>query len=348
VIQSEVPSGQTFAAKSSVGTSCGTCTGTFYQHFASSNLFDLAGRSMTMTLGNGAYAVSETPVAMQPVAGTNLGLTFNSQTTVNLPFSLPYPGGATTQLQVCSSGFVSPGTPNAVQAAPSVTMFLSGQPRWAGLWGLLNTTPTGANVFFDATPARAILTWNNVPFLTGTAPNTFQMQFFPDGTVRVLWQTVAGATFPVMVGWTPGSGSSDPGPRDLSVALPATFALCRTPFDGLVLDTSARPVIGTALQWQLTRIPAQTAWGALLRSLTQAVPPVDLSGAGMPGCFAHVVAPVTTVFVGPGTSAQVPEVLPNVAALMGVTLVGQAVTYNPGLTPLGLVASNAIVLSLGF
>jgi hypothetical protein len=41
-------------------------------------------------------------------------------------------------------------------------------------------------------------------------------------------------------------------------------------------------------------------------------------------------------------------VLPNVPALMGARLIGQAVTYNPGLTQLGLVASNAVVLTLGF
>ena len=85
-----------------------------------------------------------------------------------------------------------------------------------------------------------------------------------------------------------------------------------------------------------------------MRSLTQAVPPIDLTSAGMPGCFAHVVAPEATVFLSPGGSVQLPEVLPNTTSLMGVTLVGQAVTYNPSLTQLGLVASNAVVLSLGY
>ncbi len=55
-----------------------------------------------------------------------------------------------------------------------------------------------------------------------------------------------------------------------------------------------------------------------------------------------------TVFLSPGGSVQLPEVLPNTTSLMGVTLVGQAVTYNPSLTQLGLVASNAVVLSLGY
>jgi hypothetical protein len=115
----------------------------------------------------------------------------------------------------------------------------------------------------------------------------------------------------------------------------------------LALGASAAPVLGTTLQWQLSGIAAGTSWGALLRSLTQATPPVDLTAIGMPGCSAHVVDPVATVFLSPGGSVQFPETIPNVPALIALTLIGQAVTYNPPLTPLGLVASNGMVLSLG-
>jgi hypothetical protein len=166
--------------------------------------------------------------------------------------------------------------------------------------------------------------------------------------VHVLWQTVAASSFATLVGWSPGGGFSDPGQRDLSVALPATFAVCASPFDGLTLDTSAQPVLGTTMQWQLGRIPAQTGWGALMRSTTQAVPPIDLTSSGMNGCFAHMQAPTATYILSPGTSAQVPEALPALPVLMGMPLIGQAVTFNPGRTPLGLVVSNAVVLLLGF
>ena len=59
-------------------------------------------------------------------------------------------------------------------------------------------------------------------------------------------------------------------------------------------------------------------------------------------------AGVPVAMRSPGSSVQLPEVLPNSPVLMGVTLVGQAVTYNPTLTSFGLVASNATVLTLGF
>jgi hypothetical protein len=347
-VQSRVPSGLPFASKFAVGTACGNCQGTFYELFPTSAAFDLAGRSMTMTLNAGAYTVTGTPVAFVPAAGTNLALGLNTQANVTLPFALPYPGGSTTQLRVSSTGYVSPGTPNPVQLVPTVANLLQGFPRWAAAWTLLNPNPSStANVFFDANPTRAILTWNAVPFLSPANPNTFQIQFLPDGTVHVVWQNIAASPFAALVGWTTGGNHSDPGTRDLSATLAVPLTLCANPFDGLALDVSALPVLGTTVQWQLGGIPTATGWGALLRSLTQAVPAVDLTSSGMPGCFAHVAAPVATLFLSPGATVQLPEVLPNSISLAGLTLVGQAVAYVPPLTPLGLVASNAMVLSLG-
>jgi hypothetical protein len=186
-----------------------------------------------------------------------------------------------------------------------------------------------------------------VTCLAGTGTSTFQIQFFPDGTVHTLWQGIGSGPLPVLVGWAPGGGTMIPAPRDLSATLSTPFSLCATSFDGLALDASAAPVLGTTLQWQLSGIAGGTGWGALMRSLTQATPPIDLTALGMPGCSAHVVDPVATVFLSPGSSVQFPETIPNVPVLVGLTLIGQAVTYSPPLTPLGLVASNGMVLSLG-
>ncbi len=347
-VPSEVPSGLAFASKHPVGSACGACTSAFYEYFSTLTAFDLAGRSMTMSLNGGTYSVVETPVAFVPVAGTNLGLGFNSQATVTLPFSLPYPGGATTQLRVCSSGYVSPVVPPAIQVVPTVSAFLNGFARWAAMWHGLGTLTMGsANVFFDANATRAIVTWNAAPSLAGAGTSTFQIQFFPDGTVHVLWQNVASSSLSALVGWTPGGGMLDPGPRDLAATLTTPFGLCATAFNGLALDASDEPVLGTTVQWQLSGIPAGTGWGALMRSLTEATPPIDLSAFGMPGCSAYVAAPVASLFLSPGSSVQVPESIPSGTSLIGVTLVGQAVTYSPPLTPLGLVASNGMVLMLG-
>ncbi len=347
-VPSHAPSGLSFASKEVLGAACGQCTGTIYEHFSLSSSFDLGGRSMTMSLQNGAYTVAgTTPVALVPAAGTYLGLGLNGLTNVNLPFSMPYPGGSTTQLSVSASGYVSPGIPNPAQASPNISMLLQGQPRWAAAWGLYYPNATGANVYYDANPTRAIITWSGVPFVGSTVPNTFQLQLFPNGTVNVVWQNIASSGFPVLVGWSPGGGHADPGISNLSASLSTPVTLCAAPFDGLVLDTSAQAVIGTSLQWQISGILPSTGWGLLLRSLNQATPAIDLSSIGMPGCYSHVIAPVTTLFVAPGATQTVAESIPNATAFVGVDLIGQAVTYNPSLTALGLVASNGLKLSVG-
>ncbi|MBX3464144.1 MAG: hypothetical protein KF830_13300 [Planctomycetes bacterium] len=347
-VPTTVPSNLAFANRTPVGAPCGQCTGTAYQLFPNSGQFDLNGGSMTLTLDNGAYTVTGAPVAFVPAAGTNLGLGLSQQTNVTLPFPLPYPGGSTTQLQVCSPGYVSPGTPNPMQLAPSALLLLQGQPRWAVAWSLFApNAASAANVWYDASPTRAILTWNNVPFIAGPGTSTFQIQLFPNGTVHLVWPSIASSSFATMVGWSPGGNGTDPGSTDLSVALSSPQQLCAAPFDGLSLDLSANPVIGTTYQWRIAGIPANTGWGALLWSLQRAVPPVDLTGLGMPGCYAHLLAPETVLFASPGSTQQVPQTIPNATSLVGLEVVGQAVTYNPPLTPFGLVASNGLVLLLG-
>jgi hypothetical protein len=67
----------------------------------------------------------------------------------------------------------------------------------------------------------------------------------------------------------------------------------------------------------------------------------------MPGCQAHVVDPLATVFLSPGATVQQPETVPNVPSLIGLALIGQTLAYSPPLTPLGFVLSNGMVLTLG-
>ena len=345
-VQADSPSGLSYAQKFAIGASCGTCQGSFYQLFPTSGLFDLGGRSMTLTPSTNAYTVTGSTVAFVPAAGTNLGLTFNSQTNVTLPFALSYPGGSTTSLQVNPCGYVT--AQNApVQLLPTATALLQGGPRWAAAWTLLQPQAGSANVWFDATPARAILTWNAMPMIGGTSPSTFQLQFFPNGVVHVVWQNVATSSFAAMTGWTPGGGHRDPGSIDLSTSLSSPLVLCGPSFDGLSLGADANPVLGTTLNWQIGGMPTGTTAGLLFRSVQQATPPIDLTSAGMPGCFQYLVAPDAAFFTTSGATAQVPQFVPNSVALVGVSLVGQSAIYLPQLTPLGFVASNGYVLTVG-
>ncbi|MFO1031201.1 MAG: hypothetical protein U1F60_08985 [Planctomycetota bacterium] len=343
-VSTQVPSGMPFAAKYTVGTSCGTCTGTAYELFGTSRPIDLAGKSLTMTLANGAYALSSAPVAFVPAAGTNLNLGLTGQANVALPFSLPYPGGTTTNLQVVASGYISPALPNAVQILPSVPALLTGKPRWAVMWSFMN--PSGANnVYVDSNPSRVIVTWNNVPLLSGPGNHTFQAQFYPDGTVHYVWPTLASSTFAHMTGWSPAGGFADPGQTDVSTLV--SKQLCPNPFDGLQLNTQDQPVLGTTVDLDLTGVPGGTLMNGMGLGLQQQTPPDDLSGNGMPGCFSHVFDPQIVLLPVNGSSLTVPLTIPNTQSLAGQIVVVQGLSYNPPLNAYGVVVSNAVVMSLG-
>src|SRR5262245_56788867 len=113
VVTANVPGGAPVAIATNVGNSAGcgqvpACTSAFYEVFGNGSL-DLANTSMGMVLSGTTYNVGPAAGSFVAPTGTNLGLTDDSQTTVALGFTFPYPGGSTTQLQVCSNGFVSIG-----------------------------------------------------------------------------------------------------------------------------------------------------------------------------------------------------------------------------------------------
>ena len=346
-VPSQVPSGVPVASVTSIGTSCGACDDAFYENFGTAGSIDLAGLSMTMTLASGQYTVGSGTSAWIAPAGTPLALGDDSEATVALPFPLPYPGGTTTQLRVCSNGFISPGASNGTSYTPSVSALLGGNPRWAAAWHDINPGAAGSGpVLVQSTATRVVITWNAVANWAGGTPLTFQYQFLPNGTVHVRWQVLATTGNGYVVGWSPGN-VADPGSRDLSATLPSQFQLCAGNFAGMALTSSARPILGTTIQLNTTNLYAGSPFGLTVLSLTQALPPVNLAQYGMPGCFAHVVGGVNQLWFAPGASVAVPFVIPNDPGLASLSIVGQSFAYSPPLTPLGLVASNGLVLLLG-
>ena len=347
-VLSEVPGGQPVARKESVGSSCGACTPVMYEIFGAPAGFDLANRSMTHTFAAGAYTIADTGASMVTPAGTALTLTDDSETTVTLPFALPYPGGSTTTLRVCSNGFVSPAASNGTGFSPTASGLLGGAPRWCALWHDFNPAGAGSGqVLYEATPTEARVTFNGVNNFSGGGTATFQFRFLPNGTVHIVWGAVTAAGNGYGVGWSPGGVTADPGLTDLSTQLATPTSLCATAFLGVRVDASARPVLGTTIQLQTTNIPTGTGFGALLLSTVRALPPVDLTALGMPGCQLHVVNPIASAYVPSGSSVQEPLAIPSNPALIGFVVVGQGITYSPPLTPFGFVTSNGLVLTLG-
>ena len=346
-IASRTWSGVPTALVAPIGSSCGDCDSVFYEYFATAQAMDLSNSSATMTLANGDYTVGTGTAAYQTPSGTNLMLGDDAQAIVTLPFTLPYPGGSTTSVRVCSNGFVSPGGNNGTLWIPFTSLLLNQYPRWAVAWH--DFAPhLGGGVIHDSSPTSVTFTWLNVPNSGTSAPgtSTFQIQLQANGTVHMIWQNMSTNGNAYLVGWSPGGGASDPGSVDLTTALPAGISLC----DNLPIDltTSARPIVGTTIQHMVSPVDSATPFGGLVLSLVQALPPIDLAPYGMPGCFAHTSGGVNQLWFPAGAaSVSIPLTIPNDPGLMGVQIVSQSYAWSPPLTPLGLIASNGLLLLLG-
>lgn len=198
---------------------------------------------------------------------------------------------------------------------------------------------------FDVDPSgqAAYVTFLNVPEYSSTNLNTFQVAFFASGTVEYRFLACLQANRVVLTGWSPGGGARDPRSIDLS----ATPTLTTHPdTTGLGMVSSARPVLGTAIQIVTNQVPAGALLGSTLFGLTEYTTGLDLSGLGMPGCRQYTSIDASAVWVPAGGSGSSPATFPNSPALAGVQIKTQGIALVPGANPTGVQSSNGLRLTL--
>jgi hypothetical protein len=161
------------ATNTTVGTGCNVAYASFYENFATSAAFDLVGTNMQMIPVGPAYLMIPGGAYLAPSGGaTVLALTDDSSVTVNLTGTgFPHPAGITTQLSVCSNGFVSVAAGNTSTFTPSVTTMLSSpQTCYFGNWHDHNPTIVGSGqVKFEEIGNVAYATWDGVWDYLGTS-----------------------------------------------------------------------------------------------------------------------------------------------------------------------------------
>lgn len=344
-VTTKVPSGVPGADYALVGNGCVDCAASFYE----SPGFDLANQKIKLTYSGGAYSVGVSTNSFVAPVGGDLNLTDDSQTTYALPFTLNYPGGSTTLLRICSNGFISPGASNGTDYTPSVSAFLSGNPRWAVVWRDLQ--PSGANDVYAHTAGGVVyVTWLNVSNYPATspAPNTFQAQFYSNGDVHLIYQSMS-VSGNNLVGWTPGGGAQDPGSRDISADAATGFTVCGTDSLGIAMTVSNRPVLNTSIDFQLTSLPASTVGGIMVLSPTSIPAGIDLTGLlDMSGCYAYLLPDIlSSLFLASAPSYNWPFLVPNAPSLVGQTTMVQALMIAPGFTGSGFLTSNGVELLYG-
>jgi hypothetical protein len=355
-----VGTGGTVATRSSYGTGCVARAASFYEHFLTTPSIDLSNTAFRMLNTGTGYIVLPSATAFVAPSGTatNLNLGDDSVAPVNLSVAFPYPGGTTTQLEVCSNGFISAAAGNGTSYQPSPSAMLNRTHASWNVWRDFICNASG-NVWFEEVGGIAYITWLNVVgyqgTATGTVPSTFQLQFdLAQGHVDFVFQAMdttsvsgwAGGEGWV-VGYSPAGNSRDPGNLDLSTALGSGLVLDGTDLAPLTLGLSNRPVGGTTITFDTTNIPAGAPFGAILIGFVQFNPGLDLTGLGMPGCARYTDGATSLLYLPfGGTSNSLPFNVPN---FPGVNLFAQSVAFAPaaGLTPLGAIASQGVALGLG-
>ncbi|MBK8977299.1 MAG: S8 family serine peptidase [Planctomycetes bacterium] len=323
------------------GSGCGAASNntlpeTFYEQFGS---FDLANRAIRFTPNGGAWSLSSTGAAFDPSYsnGLNLG---DDQLFRNAALGFSFPlrgGGSTTAIDIDSNGWVGlvTGAHAGTDYTETVAEFLGNPARIAAFWDDLNPgTSGGGDVYFDTRPGVAIVTWAGIPEYPAVGSNTMQLQLYPNGSFVLAYGAVSSSDG--LVGYSVGGGVADPGNNDIS-----------NPAGGpaLTLGASGTPRLGTTLVLQIGQIPANAGGAFVNLGLFQQS--IDLTAAGMPGCFLLTSLEQTLGAAITGSTASLNLPIPNLAGLVGQTLNAQGVVIAPGANTLGALTSNAGTMLFG-
>ena len=331
------------------GDGCYRGSKAFYELFSSSAAFDLTGVAMRLIKAGDFYiAVPGGGYVAPSGSATTLSLTDDDDTSVSLSGSFPYPGGSTSSLVVCSNGFVSAGAGNGTAYSPVVATWLgSSQPRW-GSWHDYNSSASGSGgIRFEQIGNIAYVTWDGV-YDFGTAnASTWQLQFdLSSGDVTYAWQSMSGTGNGHIVGYAHVAPNDDLGSMDISAALPGTFRTSADNAQPLAL-ASTLPQLGGTLTFTTTNYPTGSPLGIQVLSFVQHNPGLDLSSAGMPGCFRFTDTEVTAIMLPSGGQSSFSVPIPNNPTYIGLPINGQSYAVAIGANATGIVSSNGVGTVVG-
>ncbi len=321
---------------------------TAYELFVFPNVIDLSNRAVDFfPVPGGGYVGALTTGFFTGYTGTLVFQDDQVQGPFALPFTFPYPGGSTNAISISSNGFIwlQPGNLNARCCDGDPAQFVLDPASIAALWMDL-FPPGGGTIGFDVAPGNqeVHITWANVPEYWNNPPQTAQITLRSNGSFRLAWQNVSNSQHNVLVGFTAGNATVDPGSWNFSIGQ-VVIGTGGTP-SKLRAQTGSLPAIGTTFTMEIEPTPGSLI-GLMVLGLASFSPGIDLTVLGMNGCelYASLDALLTVPLVGPPT--PFPFAIPNTQALVGMNLSAQAATLVPGLNPLGLSSSNGLRMVLG-
>lgn len=260
----------------------------------------------------------------------------------SIPFSFPHAGGSTNVVGFCSNGYVWLANNGNADYTPSVGEFLLESPRIAACWMDLNPS-SGGITYFESSATRVVMTWSQVPeFGSTTNRNTFQVQLYPDGRIVLGYQVLASGQS-VLVGYSRGGGVADPGPTDISAAMPFTTGSGIRPVD--LARGTGTPNIGTTVNLLVSGQPSGTQAGLMLFGLYRLTH--SLAVLGIPECNQYHTMEAWRFFTPSQPASTVPVPIPNNLNLVGVEVFVQAAVFAPGVNAYGVAVSNGGAITVG-
>ena len=348
-----VAGGGSIAAATSYGNGCYSSAGAYAQTFGTGSAFDLGGTAVVTTtvnhapIANGYTVQAGANTWFTPVAA-NLGLADDSvSAAVTLPFAFAFPGGSTTQIRICSNGYIwLNGTTTTADYQPLVATLAAGPARLAPLWLDLNPG-AGGTVHYDVDPSNTAVyvTWNGVVQFNTTTANTFQCVLRNTGAVEFRYRTIGSTTATSLVGRSRGVSNVPPN-TDISTAMPFPVTVDAA---GLAFTPVNRPILGTTQTINLTNVPAPaSSIGIVVVGFSQIPAGVNLVTIGAPGCFLYVPLTITQTLFPLSASTPWNLAIPNTPALANTHLFVQgAALIPPGTNSFGVLTSNGVDLLLG-
>jgi hypothetical protein len=331
-----------FAEVTTIGFGCdGTsCAEAIYEY----PTFGLANSSITFQYVNGDYVFLPGQGTWIPASGSNLGLGDNTEVIRNLGFTMPYPGGSTNQIRICSNGWIVDGQfTGASNILPDVSAFLA-HAMWAPLWHDLNPS-AGGSVWFDASTTVTTVTWVTVPNFFNSGSSTFQVQFWINGDVHFLYQNIS-VSGDYLTGFSQDT-TNDPGSVVMATAAGSGLGVCTNAAPELSFSVSAPPVLGTTFDLITSDLPVSTIFGLAILSTTPINPGVSLTPLGMSGCELYQTIDVSVLWGPNGNTAVVSWPLPSTPSLAGFVVYCQSAALVPGINPFGMAISNGLKLTVG-
>lgn len=342
------------AFANTIGSGCGKGSGsTFYEQFhPRHNPFDLADSGWTGYLAEPSYVVIAGASPIVAPGSPDLAFADDEVRQVSLPWAMPTPHGVTSDVWVCSNGFVALEPTANADAQATMTKLLEGPCRICPAWSPLNPAHAGSvHAEIDPNdPSLFHITWLNVAeyrnAVTVSGSNTFQLTLSSGGNFETKYGSIS--LDRAFVGFTRGHGALQNETVDIDVDTPQGWlpGYDNRPLE-LTFPIGQSPRFGTSFTITLREIPPTAQHGALLFSFDELDPAVDLTPIGMPGCtllLDNILAPKPLTLNGTPTSS-IALAIPTDPGLAGLSIYCQ--TAAAGMTnvwPLQVGLSNALRL----